>query len=114
MEALRPRLAFIQVRQQKHQRALETLEKSPQSLDQTSPEQACLAFILSLIVKSTNGLLRWGEKVRLLADSQPLCRRVLTRVEAWEVGRAFTPDDFPELSEILQLPAPQPPMRQAS
>ena len=114
MEAVRPRLAHIQVRQQKHQRALETLEKSPQSLDQTSPEEACLAFILSLIVKSTNGLLRWGEKVRLLADSQPLCRRVLTRVEAWEVGRAFTPDDFPELSEILQLPAPQPPMRQAS
>ena len=113
MEALRPRLAFIQVRQQKHQRALETLEKSPQSLDQTSPEQACLAFILSLIVKSTNGLLRWGEKVRLSADSEPLCRRVLTRVEGWEIGRAFAPDDFPELTEILQLAA-RPPMRQAS
>ena len=114
MEAVRPRLAHIQVRQQKHQRALETLEKSPQSLDQTRPEEACLAFILSLIVQSTSGLLRWGEKVRLSADSEPLCRRVLRRVEAWEVGRAFTPDDFPELSEILQLPAAQPPMRQAS
>ena len=108
------RFAYVKVKQGDYQHALQVLEAEGTPVDQVRPEHACFAFILSLIVQSTEGLLRWGAKVRVVAESNAVCRRVLDRVEGWDVGRPFVSDDFPELSEILQLPATQPPIRQPS
>ncbi len=103
-EDLRPRLAHVLAARQNYQEALETLDGSAGSLEETPPETACLGFALSLILQSGKGLLWWGEKVRLAAGTDPLCADVLERVQNWEVGRPFTADDFPEIAALQVTP----------
>ena len=103
-ERLRPRLAHVLAARQNYQEALETLDGSAASLDETPPETACLGLALSLILQSGKGLLWWGEKVRLAADADPLCADVLGRVQNWEVGRPFTAEDFPEIAALQAMP----------
>ena len=94
-QGLRPRLAHVLAARHNYQEALETLDGSAASLDETPPETACLGFALSLILQSGKGLLWWGEKVRLAADADPLCADVLGRVQNWEVGKALHSRGFP-------------------
>ena len=106
-EGLRPRLAHVLAARHNYQEALETLDGSAASLDETPPETACLGFALSLILQSGKGLLWWGEKVRLAADADPLCADVLGRVQNWEVGKPFTAEDFPEIAVLRVRPLPR-------
>ena len=103
-EGLRPRLAHVLAARQNYHEALATLDGSPASLDETPPETACLGFVLSLILQSSRGLFWWGEKVRLAADSHPLCADVLRRVQDWEIGKPFTAEDFPEIATFRVRP----------
>ena len=103
-EDLRPRLAHVLAARHNYQEALETLDGSAASLDETSPETACLGLALSLILQSGKGLLWWGQKVRLTADADPLCADVLKRVQNWEVGKPFTAEDFPEIAAFRVRP----------
>ena len=105
-ERLRPRLAHVLAARHNYQEALETLDGSAASLDETSPETACLGLALSLILQSGKGLLWWGEKVRLAADADPLCADVLGRIQNWEVGKPFTAEDFPEIAALRVRPLP--------
>jgi len=103
MPAVRPWLAYVQLSQGKHAAALRTLEEGGAPRDQTPAHLACLAFVLSLLAESPKGLLWWGEKVRQAAKTSPVCGRVLRRVEGWNPGRPFSPQDFPELGELTRL-----------
>jgi hypothetical protein len=106
IEEVRPRLVYTQVMQGKYQAALDTLNQSKRPLAETSPDIACLAFILALIVQSGQGLLWWGEKVRLAAPQHPLSASVLQRLGSWEAGKPFTPGTFPELPQLIHVPVP--------
>ena len=98
-------MAHVLAARQNYQEALETLDGSADSLQETPPETACLGLALSLILQSGKGLLWWGEKVRLAADADPLCADVLGRVQNWEVGRPFTAEDFPEIAALQMRPS---------
>ena len=103
-EGLRPRLAHVLAARRDYQEALATLDGSAASLDETPPETACLGLALSLILQSSRGLLWWGEKVRLAADSHPLCADVLRRAQDWEIGKPFTAEAFPEIAAFRLRP----------
>lgn len=105
-ESARPRLAYVQLVQGRYRDALATLDKSPKRNGQAPPELSCLAFVLSLIAESSDGLLWWGERVRANAAHHSLSAAVLHRVENWTVGKPFQFEDFPELAESLRQPAP--------
>ena len=76
-EDLRPRLAHVLAARQNYQEALETLDGSADSLQETPPETACLGLALSLILQSGKGLLWWGGKKsgwrRTPIRSAPMC-----------------------------------------
>ncbi len=106
IEEVRPRLVYAQVMQEKYQAALDTLNQSEKLLAEASPDIACLAFILALLAQSGQGLLWWGEKVRLAMPHHPPSASVLQRLESWETGKAFTPEAFPELPQLVRIPVP--------
>ena len=105
-ESARPRLAYVQLLQGKHLDALATIEKGSREKSDCSPDLSCLAFVLSLIGRSSTGLLWWGERVRTNADGHGLSASILSRVDGWSPEKPFRLKDFPELVDALQLPIP--------
>jgi len=99
------RLAAVQIAQGKLEQALAALNEHGTPVEHAPPAEASAGLILSLLAQSSDGLLRWGERVREVAPSNAMCRRVLDRVESWTPDRAFCQADFPELQQILRLPA---------
>ena len=113
MPEVGPRYAYVLSRQGKNEQALQVLEFSLAAQQEVRPDQACLAFVLSLAQQSTRGLLAWGEQVRAVAEQNETCRKVLDRVEGWQVGRPFHIEDFPEIDELMEFKT-QPPRGPAS
>ena len=105
-ESARPRLAYVQLVQGKHIEALDTIENGARERTECGPDLSCLAFVLSLIARSSAGLLWWGERVRANAAAHGLSASILSRVEGWSQERPFQLKDFPELVNALQLPVP--------
>ena len=105
-ESVRPRLAYVQLIQGKHLDALATIENGSREKSDCGPDLSCLAFVLSLIARSSAGLLWWGERVRANAAAHGLSASILSRVERWSPEKPFQLKDFPELVDALQLPLP--------
>ena len=101
MESARRHLIRVQMMQRKYQDALNTIDGTIGEKQTPHPDLVCLAFILSLIVQSSKGLLWWGVHLREAAANHARCRTVLARVEQGMPDRPYQPDDFPELQEIV-------------
>lgn len=103
------RYSYVLSRLGKHEQALQVIEFSLAAQQEVRADQVCLAFVLSLTLQSTRGLIAWGEHVRAMAAENQTCRKVLDRVEGWRIGTPFHVEDFPEIEELMGFRHPASP-----